>query len=130
MRIVIVDDEPLARARLVHLCQEHAGIEVVAQAGSGADAIEAIRTYRPDVVLLDISMPGLNGIDAARQIRKATPNTRLIFLTMHSDRDYVVEAFRAGASGYLLKWSVISMRRSIVCLRNASSSSCSSRREI
>ena len=58
-----------------------------------------------DVVLLDISMPLLNGMDAARQIRKISPKTKLIFLTMHADRDYVIEALRIGASGYLLKWS-------------------------
>jgi DNA-binding NarL/FixJ family response regulator len=67
--------------------------------------MKAVEDNEIDVVLLDISMPLLNGIDAARQIRKISPKTKLIFLTMHSDRDYVVEAMRLGASGYLLKWS-------------------------
>src|SRR5690606_17207053 len=71
----------------------------------GRALVSAAETLKPDVVLLDISMPLLNGIDAARLINKSCPQTKLIFLTMHADRDYVIEALRAGGSGYLLKWS-------------------------
>jgi chemotaxis response regulator CheB len=68
MRVVIVDDEPLARSRLVHLCQEHAGVEVVAQAASGADAIEVIKAHRPDVVLLDVELQDMTGFDVLRSL--------------------------------------------------------------
>jgi len=79
--------------------------DLVGSVRDGRSLISAVEELKPDVALLDISMPGLNGIDAARQIRKLVPGTRLVFLTMHADRDYVIEAFRAGGSGYLLKWS-------------------------
>ena len=80
-------------------------VDLVGSVRDGRALVKAVEDLRPDVVLLDISMPLLNGIDAARQIKKSHPQTKLIFLTMHADRDYVVEALRAGASGYLLKWS-------------------------
>jgi DNA-binding NarL/FixJ family response regulator len=69
----------------------------------GQALLAAAQRLKPDLILLDISMPALNGIDAARQLRKIVPSSKLIFLTMHGDSDYVTEAFRAGASGYLLK---------------------------
>jgi DNA-binding NarL/FixJ family response regulator len=80
-------------------------VDLVGSVRDGRALVKAVEELRPDIVLLDISMPLLNGIDAARQVLKSCPRTKLIFLTMHSDRDYVVEALRAGASGYLLKWS-------------------------
>jgi DNA-binding NarL/FixJ family response regulator len=76
---------------------------LVGVVADGQALLTAAQRLKPDLILLDISMPSLNGIDAARQLRKLVPSSRLIFLTMHSDSDYVTEAFRAGASGYLLK---------------------------
>jgi DNA-binding NarL/FixJ family response regulator len=74
----------------------------------GQALLAAAKTLKPDVILLDISMPRLNGIDAARSLRKLLPSARLIFVTMHADADYVAEAFRAGAMGYILKRSAAS----------------------
>jgi len=82
--------------------------ELVGSVEDGQQLLAAARTAKPDVILLDISMPVLNGIDAAHQLRKTLPSAKLIFLTMHADPDYVAEAFRAGAAGYLLKRSAAS----------------------
>ena len=79
--------------------------EVVGIATDGRSLVDLVQKTHPDLVLLDISMPLLNGIDAARHIRKSWPSIKIAFLTMHADRDYVIEAFRAGASAYLLKSS-------------------------
>jgi len=102
-RLLLADDHTLMLEGIRRLLETE--FELVGAVKDGRSLLRAVEEQRPDVVLLDISMPGLNGIDAARQIRKAVPSTRLVFLTMHSDRDYIIEAFRAGASGYLLKWS-------------------------
>ena len=82
--------------------------ELVGSVEDGQALLEAAKTLKPDLILLDISMPVLNGIDAARRIRRILPSAKLIFLTMHADPDYVAEAFRAGAMGYLLKRSAAS----------------------
>jgi len=79
--------------------------ELVGMAENGRELVGKVRELHPDVVLLDISMPLLNGIDAARQIKKLVPDTKIVFLSMHTDGAYVKEAFRAGGSGYLLKRS-------------------------
>jgi len=83
-------------------------VTLLGTVGDGRAAVALVETHRPDIVLLDISMPLLNGLEAARQIRAISPDSKIIFLTMHSDRAYVVEAFAAGASGYLLKESAVS----------------------
>jgi len=100
MRIVIVDDEPLARSRLVHLCQEHAGVEVVAQAGSGADAIEAIKAHRPDVVLLDVELQDMTGFDVLRSL-ESREGPLAIMVTAHPE--HAMEAFDSNAVHYLTK---------------------------
>jgi len=79
--------------------------DLVGMAENGRELLRLAEEFKPDVVLLDISMPLLNGIDAAKQLLKLTPQPKVIFVTMHADSDYVAEAFRAGASGYLLKRS-------------------------
>ena len=105
-RVILADDHTLLldafRKLLVDDC------EVVAAVSDGRALLEATATLRPDVVVVDIAMPLLNGIDAARQIKQTLPDTRIIFLTMNEDPDLAVEAFRAGASGYLLKRSAAS----------------------
>jgi len=100
MRVVIVDDEPLARSRLVHLCQEHAGVEVVAQAGSGADAIEAIKAHRPDVVLLDVELQDMTGFDVLRSL-ESREGPLAIMVTAHPE--HAMQAFDSNAVHYLTK---------------------------
>jgi DNA-binding NarL/FixJ family response regulator len=81
------------------------GAEVIAEAGDGREALRLAEALRPDVAILDVTMPGLNGIDAAAILRERCPQTRIVFLSMHSDREHVHRAFAAGASAYLLKGS-------------------------
>ncbi len=100
MRIVIVDDEPLARSRLVHLCQEHAGVQVVAQASSGADAIEAIKVHRPDLVLLDVELQDMTGFDVLRSL-ESREGPLAIMVTAHPE--HAMEAFESDAVHYLTK---------------------------
>jgi DNA-binding NarL/FixJ family response regulator len=99
----LADDHSLVLEGIRKLLDKH--VDLVGVVGDGRALVKAVQENQVDVVLLDISMPLLNGIDAARQIKKISPKTKLIFLTMHADRDYVTEALRIGASGYLLKWS-------------------------
>jgi DNA-binding NarL/FixJ family response regulator len=82
---------------------EHAGVEVVGEASDGREALRLALERRPGVVIMDVSMPGLNGIEAARSVREACPDTHVVMLSMHSDVEHVHRAFAAGASGYLLK---------------------------
>jgi DNA-binding NarL/FixJ family response regulator len=103
VRVLLADDHSLVVEGIRKLLNSE--VELVGTVGDGLALVKAVQEKEVDVVLLDISMPLLNGIDAARQIRKISPKTKLIFLTMHADRDYVIEALRIGASGYLLKWS-------------------------
>ena len=100
---LIVDDHTLFRQGLCHLLVREPDIEVVAQAADAASAVEAVREHAPDVVLMDIGMPGLSSYEAARTILKQWPSTRIIFLTMFEDEEYLLRALDAGATGYLLK---------------------------
>lgn len=102
-RVLLADDHSLMLAGLRRLVEETC--DVVGAVEDGRALVEAVQHLEPDLILLDISMPLLNGIDAARQIRKLRPSTKLIFLTMHTSPSYVTEAFHVGASGYLLKRS-------------------------
>jgi DNA-binding NarL/FixJ family response regulator len=101
VRIVLADDHRLLTECLEPLLREQ--FDVVATAENGRSLIERVDALVPDVVVLDIAMPGMNGIEAARRISQTHPAIKLVFLTMHSERPYVDEAFRAGASGYVLK---------------------------
>lgn len=103
VRVVIADDEPLIRAGLHAIFEGAGGIEVVAVAATGEEAVAASRRYRPDVVLADIQMPRLGGLDAARQILAMTPAPKVIMLTTFDLDEYLYEAMRAGASGFLVK---------------------------
>lgn len=102
-RVLLADDHSLMLAGLRRLVEETC--EVVGAVEDGRALVEAVQHLEPDLILLDISMPLLNGIDAARQIKKLRPLAKLIFLTMHTSPSYVTEAFHVGASGYLLKRS-------------------------
>ncbi len=101
--ILLADDHVILREGLRAQLNGIEGMQVVGEAGDGRQAVKLAEKIKPDVVVLDISMPLLNGIEAARQIRKAVPKTRIIMLSMHSDRQYITEALKAGASGYILK---------------------------
>jgi DNA-binding NarL/FixJ family response regulator len=103
IRIVLADDHALVRAGIRALAQNIAGVEVVAEAVDGRQALASIKTHQPDIVLMDISMAGLNGLEAAARVAKDFPNTRVIILSAHSNEEYVCQALRAGAAGYLLK---------------------------
>ncbi len=105
-RLLLADDHPIVIAGLRDVLEPQ--FEIVGTAGDGRSLVDMAPLLKPDVILLDISMPLLNGLTAARQLKKQLPAVKLIFLTMHADADYVTEAFRAGASGYILKRSVAS----------------------
>jgi DNA-binding NarL/FixJ family response regulator len=103
LRVLLVDDHALVRAGMKALLQKIDGIEVVADVGDGADALKYLQTAVPDLVLMDIAMPGLNGLDATSRVVKASPTTRVILLSMYANEEYLQQALQAGASGYLLK---------------------------
>lgn len=102
-RIVIVDDHTLLRAGLRALLTQDPNIEIVGEADNGRDATRVIATLEPDLVLMDISMPGMNGIEAIVEIKRRQPKTRVIILTIHKTVEYISAALRAGADGYVLK---------------------------
>jgi DNA-binding NarL/FixJ family response regulator len=103
IRILLVDDHKLVRAGIRALLQTLDDVEIVAEAGDGNDALRLAKAYGPDVVLLDLMMPGLNGLDTAARMANACPRTRVIILTMSADEDSVLRMLRAGAVGYLVK---------------------------
>lgn len=102
LRIILAEDHTIVLEGLRGLLEKE-GFEVVGVAQDGRVAVELARRFKPDIAILDITMPTLNGIDAAREILRASPDTRTILLTVHEEKQYVVEALRAGVSGYLLK---------------------------
>lgn len=103
IKVLLVDDHQLFREGIATLLFSAENIEVIAQAEDGADAIEKVKYYKPDVVLLDIAMPRMNGIEAAKKIKILNPAVKVITLSMHSDKQYVKGVLEAGADGYLLK---------------------------
>ena len=103
MRVVIADDHALVRSGLRMLLENEGGFEVVAEAGTADEAVRAARLEKPDVVLLDVVMPGRSGLDALAEVLEAAPEAKVLVLSMQDDPRYVREAFAAGASGYLLK---------------------------
>ncbi len=103
IRILLADDHKIVRDGLRSLIETQPGMEVVGEAADGRTAVSLAIRLNPDVVIMDISMPDLNGIDAARQIASEAPKVKIITLSMHSESRYVKEIFRNGASGYLLK---------------------------
>jgi len=102
LRIVLAEDHTIVLEGLRALLEKE-GFEIVGEAQDGRSAVELARRFKPDIAILDIAMPALNGIDAAAEILRASPDTRTILLTVHDEKQYVVEALRAGVSGYLLK---------------------------
>lgn len=103
LRILIADDHELARRGIRAVLESHPDWEVCAEATDGRETVELAANVKPDVVLLDIGMPNLNGLEAARQILAMTPNVAILILTMHDSDNVVIEVLRAGARGFLLK---------------------------
>jgi two-component system, NarL family, response regulator NreC len=103
IRILLADDHTVVRKGLRLLLESHPGFKVIADAADGREAVALAEANRPDVLVTDIAMPGLNGIEAARQICARQPSIAVIFLSMHADEGYVMKALKAGARGYLLK---------------------------
>ena len=102
-RIVLAEDHGLVRAGIRSLLAELADVQVVAEAAEGIEALRLILEVRPDIVLMDISLPGLNGLEVAAQIIKERPEIRVIILSMHANPEYVIHALEIGVAGYLLK---------------------------
>lgn len=102
-RIVLVDDHRIVRQGLRALLQAEPGFEIVAEGATGLEAIRLVERFRPDVLVIDLMMPEINGLEATWQIKQRIPETRIIILSMHADEAYVLEALQNGASGYVLK---------------------------
>jgi DNA-binding NarL/FixJ family response regulator len=103
VRCLVVDDHALLRQGVRRLLQDQDGVEVIGEASNATAALEQVIALRPDVVLMDIGMPGVSSFDVTRVIQAEYPETRVVFLTMHEDQDYVMQGLQAGASGYVLK---------------------------
>jgi len=102
-RVLLADDHALVRAGIRALIDMIDGVEVVAEAGDGSEALRQIEKFLPDVVLLDITMPGMSGFEVLKQINVRFPDARVIILTMHQAREYAIQALRAGAAGFIPK---------------------------
>lgn len=107
IRVLVADDHTLVRAGIVGLLDRLDGVEVIAETSDGREALQLAETLRPDIALLDISMPGLNGLEVASRLSSRLPKLRVVMLSMHTSEEYVLRALRAGAAGYLLKGSAV-----------------------
>ena len=103
IRVILADDHTIVRKGLRALLEREVQIEVVDEAGDGREVLQKVKQHMPDVVVMDIGMPNLNGIEATKQIRKRFPDVKVIILTMHASEEYVFAVLNAGASGYILK---------------------------
>ena len=103
IRVILADDHTLVRAGIRALLEKLPGVEVLGEAGDGREALNLVKLHRPDLVLLDITMPGLNGLEAAARMVTEFPAVRVIILSMHNNEEYYWRALKAGAAGYLLK---------------------------
>jgi DNA-binding NarL/FixJ family response regulator len=103
IRVILADDHTLVRAGIRALLEKLPEVKVVGEAGDGREVLNLVKAQRPDVVLMDIAMPGLNGLEAAERMARDFPDTRVIMLSMHNNEEYVLRSIKAGASGYLLK---------------------------
>jgi two-component system response regulator NreC len=106
-KVLLVEDLALTRSGMRVLLEKSSDILVVGEAGDGREACKVAPKLNPDVILMDVAMPEMNGIEATRQIRKSLPRVRIIMLSMHADRQYIFESLRAGASGYVLKTAAL-----------------------
>jgi DNA-binding NarL/FixJ family response regulator len=102
-RVLVVDDHPLIRIGMRALLSQEPGIEVVGEADNGRDAIRAVGQLAPDLVLMDLTMPVMNGLEATAEIKRRYPDVRVLILTLHKTQDYIDASLKAGADGYILK---------------------------
>ena len=107
IKIVVVDDHGIVRDGLCLLIEQQDDMKVIDEAADGREAVELVRKLKPDVVLMDVTMPGLNGIEATRQIIKEDPNVKVLALSGYSNKGFVTDMLKAGASGYILKDSLV-----------------------
>jgi len=103
IRLVLADDHPMIRAGFKTLLAQSSDVEVAGEAGSGQELIKVVTSVNPDVALIDVNMPGMNGLEAMEKLHASFPQIKFIILTMHEEREYVQKALKAGADGYLLK---------------------------
>jgi DNA-binding NarL/FixJ family response regulator len=103
IRVVLADDHSLVRAGFRAMLESLSGVEVVAEANDGRQALQFVEQHKPDIVFMDIAMPGLNGLEAARRVKRISSQIRVVMLSMHTTEEYVMQAIQAGAAGYLLK---------------------------
>src|SRR5579863_2148281 len=106
MRVLIVDDHEIVRRGVRSLLLSQANCDVCGEAVDGQDAVEKAKELRPDVIVMDVSMPNLNGLDATRQVRRILPQTEVLILSQHDSSEMVRQAFQAGARGYVVKSSI------------------------
>jgi DNA-binding NarL/FixJ family response regulator len=114
IRVLVADDHAIVRTGIRHVLESEPGYEVVAEASTGAEALELASSLRPDVVVLDISMPGESGLRVAAELRRRLPETQVLILSMHDNTEYVLESLRAGVHGYLLKDSAATELRGAI----------------
>ena len=107
IRLLLADDHTLVRAGIRSLLESVEGVDVIAETGDGREALDLIAKHRPDVALIDIGMPGLNGLEVAKRAAQESPRTRIVILSMHGDENHVNRALRAGVAGYLLKGAAV-----------------------
>jgi len=103
IRVLLADDHTVVRRGLRRILETDPRVEIVSEVGDGRAALEAVPRLRPNVAILDISLPGLNGVDVTRQLTKIAPDTKVLILSMHADDGYIRQSLKAGATGYLLK---------------------------
>ena len=103
IKVLLAEDHTIVRKGIRSLLDKESGIKVIGEAEDGRDAIKKTEALQPDVVVMDIGMPGLNGLEATRQLKKRFPEMKFIILTVHANEEYVLQTLRAGASGYLVK---------------------------
>lgn len=103
IRVILADDHTLVRAGIRALLEKLPSVKVIGEAGDGREVLNLVKAHPPDVVLMDIAMPGLNGLEAAERMTRDFPSVRIIVLSMHSNEEYVLRALKAGVAGYLLK---------------------------
>jgi DNA-binding NarL/FixJ family response regulator len=119
IRVLLAEDHTLVRAGFQALLRDLPGVQVIAEAGDGREALHLVETQRPDVVLMDITMPGLNGLEATAHVVSDFPEIGVIILSMHADEEYVLRALHVGAAGYLLKDSdIVEFQSAITSVAN------------
>jgi DNA-binding NarL/FixJ family response regulator len=114
IRVLVADDHTIVRTGIRHVLESEAGFEVVGEAANGAEAVTLAASLQPDVVVLDITMPDVSGLQVADRLRRGTAPPRILMLSMHSNAEYVLESVRAGAHGYLLKDAAATELRSAI----------------